>query len=415
MFLDEYSVLQETIKARALNEDYFGKKDSIKEMEEVIKKMKDHKGNLNDSDLKIELEKLIAKEFNFKSADIKFINTSNYLNAATYPARSYYSNPIKFITGSVKNSIKVKKDGVEFKDRVYNFRSIIGSPLIYNLEPAQTLGIILHEIGHNFQIVDNGIIGRLFGLLFLIPLFMSKIISKLLSPLEGLFDKLNYSLEKENMKDKKFISQYFSGQAFLKYYQLLFSIIPISVTTLTNLTNAIIKRLIHPESSKGNGYENEIASDSFANMFGYGAEAIKGLEEFKALTSAGEATDIEEFKKFLKNSEWASKFISFDTQLMTILLLTEEHPSNVQRANKQIRFAEYELKNNDNLSKKDKKELENQIKLLKTVSEDSFREYLQNEDAKERLEKMDKFKEWLLNPSKNDENYNDLKEYLDKQ
>jgi hypothetical protein len=31
------------------------------------------------------------------------------------------------------------------------------------------------------------------------------------------------------------------------------------------------------------------------------------------------------------------------------------------------------------------------------------------------IEEMDKFKEWLLNPSKNDENYNDLKEYLDKQ
>jgi len=423
MFLDEHTTLENKIKLNVLNEDYFGKKPNIKKIEKAVRKFQENGGNPNNNSKAIKmLNEAIMDEFNFKKSNIHFVNIP-ILNAMTIPARGMFKNPIRFIKGST-SGIDVNNNGIRFKDKYnYKFSMYIFTPLIMTLTPEQVTGVILHEIGHNFQ--SNKGQGILFltqalqeilniGLIVFLKSFGKDIVKgfgqlEIIKQLDGVL----HDLFKRGNKDKKAISEGFFSFKLLNYIMLVTAIVSnkvkLSFKSAFNISDMLFN-FAFSFLGATTSYENEVTSDSFASMFGYGAETIKGLEEMEMIMSVTEEDKVEAFKDQLERDGLTNMFYSIDTYFTTIMSFTEPHPSTFKRAEEQIKFLNRELGKNT-LSKEEKENIKDQIKLLETVTKDGFRSKMPKVNSTA-LKILEKLKAIITNPRGKESKFNDLKSYL---
>jgi hypothetical protein len=421
MFLDkdEYSIdekfkiLKESSSINTdsiLSEDYYGKLPSLIRIESLFKTLSNRiQGNtinttftakkigidmdfvtdLNGSKELDEIETIVSQMFGFEKTNITIIGSSTMGNAMTIPF--YYSlNQVNFDTETSKNGIRFKNP----KDKVlniflfeYNFTSF---------SSAQNTAILLHEIGHNFFLV-NIYYRKLFVLIFtlkniydklkelielnpkdypkelntkitdlilsfgnLFPGIMSKLISivsklpivyqisKILSIIEYVFEFLIRLFSWNRVRD--------AAEVFLKSIDALLLMIEFCMYgVIFKIFEATIMR----------DYANEKYADSFATSYGYGKEVaeIFSTGDIK-FTKA--AKDISQIPIFSFLDKYASLLIS------VVFHFKDPHPSGMARCKIAKQKLEYELENNSKyMTKSQISTIKNDIKSIDEIIENA--------------------------------------------
>lgn len=143
-------------------ESYFGKTQTLQECEVVLDKIikiirENPKANIIGSDLNKRLESLLEKQFGFKKVCVNFaidnpsyqLITGQYLNGpCTLPSCSAFFD----MDCGIDN---VMPDNKGYYDKKHAHVIEINMPIEFFFEAdytaGETLGIMLHEIGHNFE------------------------------------------------------------------------------------------------------------------------------------------------------------------------------------------------------------------------------------------------------------------------
>lgn len=146
-----------------VQEVYFGGNKELenaqKYLDKIVKRIKEtqwsalYKLNITDSEDNIKFQQSLQKMFGFGSVNIYWDN-SYVPNAYTYPA-SLLLEAQPFEQWGI-NDLKMQKQG-KYYDEKHLGRIVMCITMYFvkklDLTPRETMSIILHEIGHNF---DNG-------------------------------------------------------------------------------------------------------------------------------------------------------------------------------------------------------------------------------------------------------------------
>lgn len=150
MFLDYYL------------EVYYGENDNIRQMQQCItnfrKDLLQGRGTRKYSTHSeiLKLSRLIEKEFGFKTFSLKIL-TSGYPNAYTYTLGHDYRSLSK--RDNPYSNLIITKNGYKYKPEAqYVVYSAIHIAFFENTKftDREILSLLLHEIGHNFQIAISG-------------------------------------------------------------------------------------------------------------------------------------------------------------------------------------------------------------------------------------------------------------------
>ena len=155
----------------AFNEAYIGKTKLMLKAEKLIgelrkkymnstngyKEIMNMVGKINNDPILRKIEKCFEDEFNITDVYLFIAPTTNFINAFTLPMH-YDVTKYELIQNALK-----KKKGVKFDKRMeLGFLVAITSSLLFlpNLSDGEILAILLHEIGHNFEmpLLDNAYI-----------------------------------------------------------------------------------------------------------------------------------------------------------------------------------------------------------------------------------------------------------------
>ena len=256
-----------------VQEVYFGGNKELenaqKYLDKIVKRIKEtqwsalYKLNITDSEDNIKFQQSLQKMFGFGSVNIYWDN-SYVPNAYTYPA-SLLLEAQPFEQWGI-NDLKMQKQG-KYYDEKHLGRIVMCITMYFvkklDLTPRETMSIILHEIGHNF---DNGY-PTLFkksicsGLTNFIYDFSLVVHRHLKAPGEAFLQKHAPLLKKLLELPGDF-----------KYH---FNILPIDIEVLirilANPFNAIFAFL---------GVSGEKFSDKFATTYGYGPEMSSVMDKF---------------------------------------------------------------------------------------------------------------------------------------
>lgn len=343
------------LNLQAYNEVYFGDKpvaeiqkhfDSFRN--KFISKQYDVKMNY-DKDL-LEFNRLIEKQFGFYNFALK-IDPSMGCNA--YTLNVSYGSDINI--KKIGDKLRIEKSGNGFRYAEGTGISCVAAIYMGLLsDPAFTnrelVAILLHEVGHNFTYsvlnYDGAYIGKAASMLMKT---MSKLIRK------NLTDERDFSDEKVS-KDIEEKSGIFSAvkNAFGKIKKVNFKDMVSSIAA-NMIGNATYRR-----------YTDEKFADTFASMYGYGADVNSALQKmsqkmYDRYLPKKTPSDISIFIKLFQ-------FNVIDI-IAIALTLKDEHPEGLTRIAVQIQYLERELAK-ESLDPKVKMELQQQLAAQKKLIED---------------------------------------------
>lgn len=343
------------LNLQAYNEVYFGDKpiaEIQKHFDSFRKKFfgKRYDVKMNyDKDL-LEFNRLIEKQFGFYNFALK-IDPSMGCNA--YTLNVSYGSDIDI--KNIGDKLRIEKNGNGFRYAEGTgiscvaaiYMGLLSDPTFTNRE---IVAILLHEIGHNFTYsvlnYDGSFIGKAASMFMKT---MSKLIRK------NLTDERDFSDEKVS-KDIEEKSGIFSAvkNAFGKIKKVNFKDMVSSVAA--NMKG----------NSKYTRYTDEKFADTFASMYGYGADINSALQKmhqqvYDRYLPKETPSDLSIFFKLFK---WNTQDI-----LAIALNIKDEHPEGLTRIAVQIQYLEKELAK-ESLDPKVKMELQQQLAAQKKLIED---------------------------------------------
>lgn len=341
-----------------IQEAYFGETKEIQEIYKELSNLRHKYMNLNKVDIKkvnkdplvIKINRLVEKEFGFGTFEL--IIEGQGINAFTYPISTYKKDK-----WDLPEKIKGTKKGIKYKNTNYNTVVCI-TPLLFfdkKFSDKEVMGIFLHEIGHNFNIAiyTSGVDLLKYGL-------------KATNDIEK-----NISIEMEKEKDiKKIITNISNNKKkdpifsnirliLLSLFDEAFSLLDLFLMPMSKLINNIfniIGSVLFPKKRLLKKlYNDEILSDSFATVYGYGPDLMSGIDKIETYSYESWYTRTTESVPLV--------FQLINLQTVAIDIITHGfyvHPNNAARLHQQIYLLRTEL-SKDNLDPKMRKEIESDL------------------------------------------------------
>lgn len=362
----------------AVNEAYFGD-GSIKDVQAAFSKFranwigKPYNPKINyDPDL-IKFNRAVENTFGYYKFAMS-IDPSNSYNA--FMINVDWAAP-KGKMNEITKGLRVLKTGNGFcYDKSAGVVAI--SMMLYgllrdeNFTDRELLGIMLHEIGHSFTKA----------------VFMKGGLFTRHSRLVGLIDQVNEMIKRNINNDRDSSDQRIDNDI---------AQLPILDRVRNFFSNLASKKLTNPASSsihsiamsaaassgrqnknmKYYDYTNEKFADTFASMYGYGADVQRALMKLDDLI----------YKFYYPNVKTPGKLaiiinvamLSFNDFLNYIFGVQDEHPSNVTRAKVQMEYLQREIRNVD-IDPAVKEELQKQLAEQKKIIDD-YLNYTSDHDA----------------------------------
>lgn len=353
--------LDNEIKGYLMQETYYGKLPEFEEIEKlfdsVIAKIKKEKNKSNPNkypEIK-KIQKIFCKIFGFKKTII-YWEPFNVADGYTLSMNTFL-----IFANKKENMIIKKKNG--FYDNshsiVLTVYLSVGNVLTANLTSRELIAVILHEIGHNFDLSGYHLISYYLNCITSLGLYAIK--TKKYKNIDELNKiKENYYKDKD-LSNKKF---YNNDEKRKKYNDVMKKRIGevLKNSSRFSLLNELTRILFTPillitapftqisilASKKG-----ELFADSFSVAYGYGTELVKALEKmgnFK--TYYNPKSNIQ--KTLYDLSVYQNE--SYNAAL-------ECHGSNQERCYEALKKLKKDLKKGD-FSPELKEELENEIKSI---------------------------------------------------
>lgn len=330
---------------QSVTEGYVGKTKATREMEEVVAQMKSdlygkHMGprthGLADAASHPgwkQLEALIKEEFNFKKVIIFPIATNAIPNAMTMPWLSRCNR-----ASLTKMPTKLTKHGEFWKDdQSYITTFWFFTDLLYHLEPDEFVGVILHEVGHNFDIMQASFCADYFAWLFWIH---DNIVERVLDVV-----KL-FHINTIQVVSSFTIWSYLSKLGIIRLFNTINTLFieaqkivglasnpfkvgaDMIIGTVGGATPAKIAAGIYFSTM---GYAKEDWADSFASVYGYGPAMISAMDKMDYL--------IKEYKFFRGNDSAVARALNeacyvHSTLKFLTLMLFDPHQETQTRVRK---------------------------------------------------------------------------------
>lgn len=349
-----------------LNEVYFGEKP-IDEISRRFSKFRakwvgrDYNGKVNyDPDL-ILFNRAVEERFGYKRFSMTLIPTYDY-NAAMYDVG--YLVDDKGLA-NIDKGVRVDKSGNGFK---YNAESAVTSLMVMyfgmisdsSFTDRELIGICLHEIGHSFFHAMIGNPGLLSGS------------SAAIQGMKMVNNMAKNSIDNGETETEETTAAKINNVGFLGKIRSFFSGLKGKnnfMGAVHNLSSTIVSKMKTNVSNKYYSYTNEKFADSFASMYGYGADVQTALQKMSNLY---EKFYPEAYPK--KNPGKLSIILgmgnlSLNNTLAILLNVKDEHPDGLTRIKTQIDFLNNELKNTE-LDPKMKMDLMKQLEEQKKLIDD---------------------------------------------
>lgn len=382
-----------------VNEAYFGKSKELLEIEKQIgvlrKKFgksyngmdsKTYFGDWNGDPEMLKLNRMFEKAFGFNCFSMVLVRSS-LINAFTIPVGVKWDTGGAFNPDKLKSIAIVDKQGLKF-DKNNNLCIICnmytGLFFNYQFTDGEILGIILHELGHNFAgALDPKIAWNSMALTWL------QIILDILNWFNGAFTLNSISPQMFNVLGKM-TSQlreimYQNCKPLITIYNIIGGLMGILKDLGANLMAfnyylnpfaGIGQKIISGITNliiKPTGYRDEKIADRFATMYGYGPELTSGLSKME--DSAGGIAGKQAIDDAYPLLGSLLNFMPCCVQL--VLGAFDPHPIWSERLEDQIRALEYELKKSD-VDPKMKKVIESQIKDIRAQKAKILKESQKN-------------------------------------
>lgn len=317
-------------------------------------------------------EECIKKEFGFGRFEINF-DPRPMINAYTSPARG-----IMTMFGTGMPHFPLKK-GEKYYDKSHKyfcyvnfFTSFIPE---FNMTPGECMAIILHEIGHNFDVSIPGIIAK--KVLFMVDVLNSPILSILydFAPFYLLVNDKFYTLLSHYYSD--YASIYAKYMILLEDFSSIFSDLR-SAAYVKQVVEYIIKgRPLKLFTDLVVGTGGEIFSDSFAVSYGYGKESASFMTKMtryrynkQRFTYSEELSHIPVLNTFLDINrmiiQTATSFVDPHPDMDTRLIFIQKRMEDLSKDN--------------SLSPTQRKIIKKDLELIKSSRES----YLKMKDERER-------------------------------
>lgn len=341
-----------------LKEAYFGKSAGILEIEKCLDEFlnevkKDYTKDYNNHPLNLKLQNLFCKQFGFKKCFIIWTSTPK----GTCNVSTAISADIIFKNN--RDMLTKKQDG--YYDKHHQHVCIIYAsttlPTQANLTTSEYLGILLHEIGHNFDASVYGAIHIIFnylGWILYYPKFYPKmytnkgkeeIAKNTIKEVKDYNSKYDDEKSKSTHIYKIRMEKYLSGVS-----SLILAPIYLICSPLFHLSELTVRK-------------GEEFADSFATAYGYGSEMISGLNKitYNDLLTNNKKYQLNHFDKFLTDLALAQRYIiQFAAGAC--------HGTNDTRLITSLNMLKKDIKNH-NYPPELKKELYNEVKKLEKTYE----------------------------------------------
>lgn len=353
--------LSKEVKGYLMQEAYYGKLPEFNEMEKLfdsiivrVKKEKE-KSNPNKYPEMKKISKLFCKIFGFKKAIIHW-EPFNEENAYTISLNTFL-----IFANKNKEMIKKKKNG--FYDTshsiVLTVYLSVGDILSANLTSREMIAVVLHEIGHNFDLSGYHLISYYLNCITSLGLYAKaakkyKNIDQINKTKEKYYNdkELENSKYYNNTKKRKEVNEKikeYIGNALKSSAKLSL------LTELTRIISLPVMLLLTPFSQVSllADKKGELFADSFAVAYGYGTELMTALEKFS------------DYKKYYNPKSKIQKTL-YDLSLYqneSYIAAFDCHGSNQERCYEALKKLKNDLKTGD-FSPELKEELENEIKRI---------------------------------------------------
>lgn len=256
-------------------EGYVGKTKNLQRIEElfaILKKKYPSEGvfdqsrkTFEDSHEKTEIESLLCKEFGFRSACVA-ISSLRFLQAVSAPKSVLQRD----LTTGMPRGVVAHGDKYYDVGHQYDFFMAMTNRDLIELSPGELTAMVLHEVGHCFDVCMMTYIGDVFHWITCISLGPFSIFGKLFNtPI------VKYSIkfigELERLTPVTILAN-----AGLKLAELIVMLAgPLSsVRIIDDIVSGLIRNPLAYVSKVIFGFGGERFADSFATAYGYGAETI---------------------------------------------------------------------------------------------------------------------------------------------
>lgn len=375
MFIESYDNVSDMDHDVIINEVYFGESSIsplLNSFSRFRKKWMGKSFNLKmnyDKDL-LNFNRLVEDTFGFYRFCVT-IDPSYSLNA--YMLNVGYLAPPQADINKIPTHLRVIKNNKGFKfdkDAGITGMCVVLFGLLDNKEVTdrEIIGIILHEIGHTFTYAVLNYDGYSF------PAKMQYSIGKVLDII-----KSRLSIDKSEAVDDS-VAEVDLNKSGISG---LLSNIKASVSKINPLNivkNSVRSALSAAANMSGNryhaGYTDEKFADTFAGMFGYGADVQSGLQKMYQYHY-----DKHYPKKTPNNIQIFLKVMKWNclNHIAFMLNLKDEHPDGLARIQVQIEYLQREL-SKEGLDPLVKKELMMQLEMQKKLIDD-FINYSSDQDG----------------------------------
>ena len=346
-----------------INEVYIGE---TKELKEVQHNLSQFRHNMIDNDYYSRKEikkdkwykefvKSMKSTFGYKTFEFE-VKFNSHENAYCYSL----ANQIRKKKDKYSDYVTASKDGFKFKNK-FSCKLIITEGLLTNesYSDREIMAILLHEVGHSFyEALDGNAIDmiEIRETVYLVNSILQEILSFI-----STIGFITSTIELAN--GAKSISNIVKHQAegltiakiIKNFINMGIDILKITLLASGSYIPTVLMNII----SKANpialmntifGYKDEKSADSFATMYGYGAD----------LSSALHKLEMSKDKDQLITSKALSMML-FPCNIITIAL--DEHPDCITRAKNQLDYLEKEYADIDD--KETKAEIRGQIDSIK--------------------------------------------------
>ena len=346
-----------------INEVYIGE---TKELKEVQHNLSQFRHNMIDNDYYSRKEikkdkwykefvKSMKSTFGYKTFEFEVRFNSNE-NAYCYSL----ANQIRKKKDKYSDYVTASKDGFKFKNK-FSCKLIITEGLLTNesYSDREIMAILLHEVGHSFyEALDGNAIDmiEIRETVYLVNSILQEILS-FISTIGFITSTLELSNGAKSISN--IVKHQAEGLTIAKiiknFINMGIDILQIALLASGSYIPTVLMNII----SKANpialmntifGYKDEKSADSFATMYGYGAD----------LSSALHKLEMSKDKDQLITSK-ALSIMLFPCTIISIAL--DEHPDCITRAKNQLDYLEKEYADIDD--KETKAEIRGQIDSIK--------------------------------------------------
>lgn len=353
---------------------YQGKSKNLMEAEKylavIIKKLKSfeyasreyYKYNPNNSKELEKVKECFCKEFGFGEFDLNF-DPRPVINGYTVP-----SYGIITLINSSMPMLPLRR-GEKYYDKSHNYYCYINifTALIIELDltPGETMAIILHEVGHNFDVSIPSVIARKAAI----------ILTLLTAPQQLLFlDIFSYIYA---MQDKLLTTAAHYVPDVMKIYSKFsmlfddFSSIFADLRIVGDVIKAIMQGGVANFAIRSAiGGAGEVFADSFAVSYGYGKETVSAMDKISNIYYNNKRF---KYREKLMHVKGLNTLIDAENVMVHIAIsIVDPHPQSETRMIFAIKRLE-ELSKDNSLTPAQRKIIKNDLEAAKKIRETNMK------------------------------------------